>query len=90
MDFGGGCVGCGVGYAVGFGGNINLLSDEKGNSGLFFNYMLQKPLVSLLTMGLLVQPIAAQSQALIYNYNNASLSQQSLLISQFRADGLIK
>ena len=84
MDFGGGCVGCGVGYALGFGGNINLLSYEKGNSGLFFNYMLQKPLVSLLTMGLLVQPIAAQSQALIYNYNNASLSQQSLLISQFR------
>ncbi|WP_414515648.1 hypothetical protein [Nostoc sp. PCC 9305] len=46
--------------------------------------MLQKPLVSLLTIGLLVQPLAAHSQALTYNYNNASLSQQSLLISQFR------
>ena len=84
MIYGVGCVGCGVGYAVGFGGNINLLSYEKGNSGLFFNYMLQKPLVSLLTMGLLVQPIATHSQPLTYNYNNANLSKQSLLISQFR------
>ncbi|MEH1842759.1 MAG: hypothetical protein V7L20_29500 [Nostoc sp.] len=46
--------------------------------------MLQKPLASLLTMGLLVQPIATHSQPLTYNYNNPSLFQQSLLISQFR------
>ncbi|MBW4480264.1 MAG: hypothetical protein KME54_26360 [Tolypothrix brevis GSE-NOS-MK-07-07A] len=45
---------------------------------------LPKPLVSLLTMGLLVQPIAADSQTLAYNYNYVSLSQQFLLISQFR------
>lgn len=48
--------------------------------------MLQKILDNLLTIGLLVQPIDAHSQALTYNYNNAnaSLSQQLLLISQFR------
>lgn len=84
MICGVGCVGCGVGYAVSFGSNINSLSYENGNSRLFFNYMLQKPLASLLTMGLLIQPIATHSQALTYNYNNANLSEQSLLISQFR------
>ncbi|WP_448265318.1 hypothetical protein [Nostoc sp. DSM 114159] len=78
-------VGYGIGYVVGLGGNINSLSSyENRNSRLFFNYMLQKPLVSLLTMGLFVQSIAAHSQALTYNYSNPSLSQQSLLISQFR------
>ncbi|MEH2321404.1 hypothetical protein [Nostoc sp.] len=46
--------------------------------------MLQKILDNLLTIGLFVQPIDAHSQALTYNYNNASLSQQLLLISQFR------
>ncbi|MBC6434914.1 hypothetical protein FM036_33275 [Nostoc sp. HG1] len=46
--------------------------------------MLQTILDNLLTIGLLVQPIDAHFQALTYNYNNASLSQQLLLISQFR------
>jgi hypothetical protein len=45
---------------------------------------LPKSLVSLLTMGWFMQPITAYSQTLTYNYNYASLSQQSLLISQFR------
>ncbi|QKQ75475.1 hypothetical protein [Nostoc sp. TCL240-02] len=46
--------------------------------------MLQKILDNLLTIGLLVQPIDAHSQGLTYNYSNASLSQQLLLISQSR------
>ncbi|MCC5635033.1 hypothetical protein LC593_04035 [Nostoc sp. CHAB 5844] len=61
---------------------------EKIRIWLFFNSMLQKylpkPIVCLLTVGWLLQPIAAHSQTLTYNYNNTNLSQQFLLISQFR------
>ncbi|MBE9206017.1 hypothetical protein IQ244_05715 [Nostoc sp. LEGE 06077] len=45
---------------------------------------LPKPLACLLTIGWLIQPIAAHSQTLTYNDNYARLSQQSSLISQFR------
>jgi hypothetical protein len=48
--------------------------------------MLSKylPIVSVFTIGLLIQPIAAHSKTLTYNYSTASLSEQFLLISQFR------
>jgi hypothetical protein len=48
---------------------------------------LPLPIVRFFTMGLLIQPIAAHCKTLIYNYSNystTSLSEQSLLISQFR------
>ncbi|MBD2338637.1 hypothetical protein H6G64_16820 [Calothrix sp. FACHB-156] len=40
--------------------------------------------MSFLTLGLLIKPIAVHSKTLNYNYSTASLSEQSLLISQFR------